>query len=675
MKKIRTVKLEFLRSGPPHNQLLSPLTVYLATAGRHEAVTVRVPYEHQSFLARLQFLSYRYEQNEHHQQTLREVARDISLILGDIPGLNGDLAATQSDPDTLVHLRLVFSASELALLPFEMGNAPTGFPGEGRPISLQLTTPLVITREIRNAQGFKSDWTKRPKILFAYAEPPGVGTVPFKAHLLALRKAIDPWLKAKKKGQTDKKRLDEYLHVLPNANLEQIQKACKANPFTHVHILAHGISVPSQKGRFGLALHDSYDPKRIDGVDGERLANALRCHRCGQEGLSQPNVVTLASCDSGQQGSILYPGGSMANALHNEGIPLVIGSQFPLTKRGSVSMVQDFYSKALWGQDPRIILHETRLNLAKFNHKSHDWASLIAFVSLPEQFDLQLKQFRSHQADRAMQVALDWAHYFLERREEFENEFGKNKGEDLLKKLFQRMEKARYLIEESKVSSDSPLEKTIERHYEILGRLGSAEKRSAQIFFNRSRELEIQDQDDDQQPPIVISYKIKFDKAMKDAIGYYRRAFEIKRDNHWGGLQYLSLNMIYQFWQNHELSFPFELWEHIFQVATAQTKKGSLEEKAWAHLSLAELNLIGLAPEEGKRPSKPKAYVENIEAAKALVGLRSYHCYTSMFQFRRYTKGHFLHFNDSVAEAAKQAEKLVTPPKDYKPNYPNFPSA
>ena len=42
MSEIRNVKLELLRSGPAHNQLLSPLTPYLALCGAEGPVTATV---------------------------------------------------------------------------------------------------------------------------------------------------------------------------------------------------------------------------------------------------------------------------------------------------------------------------------------------------------------------------------------------------------------------------------------------------------------------------------------------------------------------------------------------------------------------------------------------------------------------------------------------------------
>ena len=55
---MRTITLELLRHGPAHNQLLSPLTQYLALCENHSAVTVHVPFEHNQFLYRHRALSY-----------------------------------------------------------------------------------------------------------------------------------------------------------------------------------------------------------------------------------------------------------------------------------------------------------------------------------------------------------------------------------------------------------------------------------------------------------------------------------------------------------------------------------------------------------------------------------------------------------------------------------------
>ena len=52
------MQLELLRTGPPHNQLLSPLTPYLALCGSAGLVTIQMPFEHRHLLAQLNLLRY-----------------------------------------------------------------------------------------------------------------------------------------------------------------------------------------------------------------------------------------------------------------------------------------------------------------------------------------------------------------------------------------------------------------------------------------------------------------------------------------------------------------------------------------------------------------------------------------------------------------------------------------
>ena len=154
---MRTLTLELLRHGPAHNQLLSPLTPYLALCENHPAVTLQLPMEHNQLLHRLGALSYRLGEASRGFQ-LHDTAKLLADLLGSIPGLTADMnrqggssggssggaAAARSGmgagavdgpraatADAITHLRLVLSASELALLPFELTLSPPGCPGEG----------------------------------------------------------------------------------------------------------------------------------------------------------------------------------------------------------------------------------------------------------------------------------------------------------------------------------------------------------------------------------------------------------------------------------------------------------------------------------------------------------------------------------------------------------------
>ncbi|MES1264973.1 MAG: hypothetical protein ABUU24_04880, partial [Variovorax sp.] len=237
---MRTITLELVRHGPAHNQLLSPLTQYLALCENHPAVTLQLPLEHNQMLYRLSALAYRMGKQPREFQ-LRDTAQLVGDLLARIPGLTADMnrrddktadAASQNvGADRVTHLRLVLSASELALLPFELAVAPIGFPGAGQPLLLQSVHPVTITRETLRVAEELVVWPKQTRVLFVVAAPPEVPAPPAAAHLLALRRTLEPWIGTRspsRDGPTDEPdndRLAKHLTVLTEASLESIEAA------------------------------------------------------------------------------------------------------------------------------------------------------------------------------------------------------------------------------------------------------------------------------------------------------------------------------------------------------------------------------------------------------------------------------------------------------------------
>ena len=408
---MRTISLELLRHGPAHNQLLSPLTQYLALCENHSAVTVQVPFEHNQLLHRLRALSYRLGE-EPRQFQIRDTAGVLGALLAEVPGLTADVNCRQRGvtTDPITHLRLVLSASELALLPFELALAPNGFPGAGQSLLLQSQMPLCITRETRRVPDDFVEWPTHPRLLLVSASPRGYAPVPTEAHLLALRKVLDPWIDTTEEedGSTRRERVARHLSILTHASAESIEAACASGRYTHVHILAHGHEyLDGFDVRFGLALHNSSDPEAVDVVTGERLATALRVTARGANGeLCRPAVVTLASCHSGNVGTVAGAGASVAHALHEAGVPMVIASQFPLSYAASVRLVEVLYEGLLWGEDPRNLLVDLRRQMHTQFPTTHDWASLVAYASLPPNFERQLAAVQIRRAKASIDVAL-----------------------------------------------------------------------------------------------------------------------------------------------------------------------------------------------------------------------------------------------------------------------------
>jgi hypothetical protein len=458
---MRTITLELLRHGPPHNQMLSPLTPYLALCENHAAVTVHLTFEHNQFLHRLRALGYQLGEEARAFQ-LKDTAAALGALLAGVPGLTAELTRRA---EAHAHLRLIVSASELALLPFELALAPNGFPGAGQQLLLQNVLPLSLTREVRRVQEGHLHPPERPKILFVAAAPPEVGAIPLESHLLALRRAVDPWVKYHDETDEEarRRRIAEHITLLPRASITDIETACASGEFTHIHLLAHGIEwMDGYDVRYGLALHDSLDPDAgVDRVSGERLASAIRPIRQRYPlTLTCPAVVTVASCNSGNVGSVAGAGASIAHALHEAGIPLVIGSQFPLSFPGSVLMVEILYGGLLWGEDPRVLVSDLRRQLHAQFPESHDWASIAAYASLSADFEgdiesVQLSRVTAH-IDTAMNHA-DEATKRATRSRRSQQQSGSmtEESERLLGLARDRMEHARAVGTFAKTASEA----------------------------------------------------------------------------------------------------------------------------------------------------------------------------------------------------------------------------
>ena len=616
---LRTITLELLRHGSDHNQLLSPLTPYLALSGNHDAETVHVELEHMQLLRRLSDLRYQGGRAAS-DGSLREASAAVSRLLGSIRSLRAELDAVRRGSG-LVHLRLILSASELSLLPFELVSAPPGFPGQGQWLLLQTSTPIVLTREVRRVAPTSFEWPKRPRILVASAAPPGVPDVPLRQLLLALRRALAPWITT---GST--RELEGHLKLLPNATLEDIHRACAAEAFTHVHILAHGVPVPADDGvtRYGLALHAEGDPGGKDLVSGERLTAALRCHRDGSTGaITGPMVVTLASCDGGNVGSVITPGASLAHHLHEAGIPLVVASQLPLSFRGAAILAETLYGGLLWGEDPRAIIHQLRQELSMRCPETHDWASLVVYAAFPADFEQQVDRVklarRRFAVDTAMaridlgQEASSGAFAISSSREGGAE--AESASDRALKQAMARLKEAMPQANEAE---------RLALRGETLGRLGSAEKRYAQILARRAAAL-----------PGGLEREALLGEiraVLVSARAHYLGAFRLDMSAVWALVQRLAIDVA--------LSEPLdeERWITARGLALFARTEGGARDVIGAHAALAELYVLAqvLSPTHEARVNAAPRAAAHIDALLGLASAGSFDAYSIRHQLTRY---------------------------------------
>ncbi|MCB9730315.1 MAG: CHAT domain-containing protein [Deltaproteobacteria bacterium] len=616
MSPVFQVKLELVRPGPAHNQLLSPLTDYVALCGAVSPITFNVPVEHRELLRQLSALN-RDQDSQRRKAQLDQTAELVERVLGAIDGFKAEMAAAgcQRDDGRLVHLRLVVTPSELALLPFEAANVPQGLPGEKLPLALQGVLPVTITRETRHCTPPPTDWpTREVRVLLAAASPRGLPPVPLRSHLLALRRALTPWVagdpqperpaRPDSDGPKAPPRFADVVTVLPDASLRSIREACAVSAFTHVHILAHGLAVPgSHDEHFGLALHADSDAGERAVVTGQQLVTALRAQREDGPGHSSPFHVTLASCDSGNVGGVLAPGASIAHDLHTGGIPWVVASQFPLSFAGSAVMAEVLYTRLFRGDDPRRVLHDLRQRLSTECGGTHDWAALVAYAAIDEEFERSWATFRHTQTHRAIDAAFHDLDQVLDAQPDAIAERARPHRE--------RIE--RYTARFRAAAEESAARDDIAMRSEALGMVASSCKRIAQIEHRLGRTAQARE-------------------ALEQARAHYLLALRASVRNHWVVGQYLALFLPI------EGRVPVDWWYVAHASATMDLEALESTTIAWAHGSLAELYLLALAAPELGAAFPDAAELARAHAADlvARTGRKAFEVTSTRRQFDRY---------------------------------------
>jgi len=263
---------------------------------------------------------------------------------------------------------------------------------------------VCVTRNIRTVTPEGVVWPHKPRLLFISGDP---DNVPFDDHRAALVEAIRPFRYPERDNAVlsndgAREQFGDLLTILRNPTLADVMRECRDVAYTHVHILTHGDETAADA--FGLVLRDPDGAPDV--VTGERFAGALTS--LGNDAIHRPAVATVASCDSGNVGTVSIPGASFAHALHQAGIPLVVASQFPLSKEGSIPLAGTLYEGLLWGEHPLVLVQRLRSELhARYTSTWHDWASLVVYEALPQALGIQLDALRYRQTRRAMDAALE----------------------------------------------------------------------------------------------------------------------------------------------------------------------------------------------------------------------------------------------------------------------------
>ncbi|HEY2815738.1 MAG TPA: CHAT domain-containing protein [Casimicrobiaceae bacterium] len=625
--RIRTVAVEFLRAGPPHNQLLSPLTQYLAVCGDTGAGVVTVPYEHAAFERRLKELRYETGDPADRLAMLHDVGVDMGKILGAVPGLPGSLTVDPNQLDTLIHLRLTLSASELAHLPFELAKVPVGVGATTESwLAIQTRPPVCITRTIRTVSREGVVWPHKPRVLFVSGDP---DNVPFDDHCNALIEAIRPFQipghdDPRPSERGPRQQFGDLLTILQNPTLADVMRechdACDDLPYTHVHILTHGDE--TAQDAYGLVLRDN--DGAADVVTGERFASALTS--VGRDTIHRPAVVTVASCDSGNIGTVTIPGASFAHALHQAGIPLVVASQFPLSKEGSIPLGGVVYQGLLWGEHPLMLIQRLRAELhARYTSTWHDWGSLVVYEALPHTLAAQLDALRYWQTKRATEAALQRIDRAVLSQTAATPQREKA-GETSLAKLDEAVELA---IARLPFGGQYAIE--------CLGLRASARKRLAQAAFAFAAQSHRDATQHWRDPYDLLEQAwIDYDEAVRHLLVNDATTVQRVTTLHWVLVQAVSLAAVLG------RDDAEERWAAAKLCADLYSGHVLLEERAWAFASLAELWLLRLTQPNSSDSDRQRFAALALDQVNRLVDAYPSRCEfpvtSTLRQFRRYVE-------------------------------------
>lgn len=610
---MRSILAEFLRFQDNSTGLLRTGDRYLVAQGERPVREVPIPIDHLEFLGLLDKLRYGKVADRERQQALARLAQIVTELLG--PALGELGGGPEGD---LVQYDLVANPVELSALPFELAEG-----SDGKPVFARADVPVVLTRRVRlGLEDRTMPWWVRPRVLFAWASPAGAGEpVPAGRHEEALREALSPWIAplAGFEGAAPDPR--GVLTRLPDASVTSIAAACLAastegRPYTHLHLLAHGCPIGGGwDAKFGVALHGeggAVDPVAAEGLVGA-LATAV--------GLS---VVTLAVCDSANQANTIAAGANLAHALHSKGIPVVVGSQFPLTFDGSVALARTFYGALLSGTDVRLALHQARVALHG-GERDHDWASVVGYVRLPEDYGARLADVVLESEMAALRTVQAWADHLVAVGVDQPEPYDR-----VARQLRERIANLRRLVERPGLRPGAVVEN--------YGLLGSAEKRLAELCFERGRQCGDADR----------AGRESVD-ALTRARAYYEQATRTDRSSHWTTAQSLALEAVL----TGSIARPGR-W-HV-------AHEGALDEPGgpWRHGSLAELYL--LAPVAGVGTMLDEAVRELEGLAVAVEGRDRFPAESTARQLRRYvnwwTKGNG-YFGDRPADLSDEAGRLL----------------
>lgn len=285
-------------------------------------------------------------------------------------------------------------------------------------------------------------------------------------------------------------------------------------------------------------------------------------------------------------------------------------------------MTADLYPRLLRGDDPRRALHETRRRLFMSAEHDHDWASLVAYATIDDDFDNQVMTFFERQMKRAIEVALNRA-----------DDTG---DADEMNTALGCAQKKLDIWRDRLPAGDDVQARA--RRAECYGMHGSTFKRIGILHQGKgNREMGMY--------------------ALEQALGWYRTAINqwaVDEDKyHWVATQALCLMAV--------LKQPAEPATFLMarQLAERDLTNRADSLRAWAHGTMAELEMLAVyhAPDAAADDVK-RIVRKHCKAIVDIAGERSFEVHSTCRQFKRYRD---IWKNNKWASLADEAVRALTP--------------
>ncbi|HET9277301.1 MAG TPA: hypothetical protein VFN95_03925 [Flavitalea sp.] len=447
---------------------------------------------------------------------------------------------------------VVLNASELCLLPFELL-----LDDQEVPWFASAAKKISFTRRIRQSHLENTfSWPYTPRVLFIYSHG-GFAQVPFDRHLNGFDYALKKW------GGTSN---EKVFRMLEQPSYHEIVTILKENDapekqFTHVHILAHGALIQDklkpQNFEFGIMFGKGEEnPTTTQSI--KELFESLE---------TKPFVVNYMICDGANFSNPLKPDKNPVQVTHRSGVPIVLGSQYPLSMEGSTRITNKLYAALFDGNDIREILCDIRQDLFKRKDEHHDWISFVSYVRLPEGYEDYLFKLALYcEMQNLRYVRKETDSYFVQNAIINEDTFEESLG--ILARSISSLEK--------KLSEIEGNPKYWEDTLENLGLLGSANKRLAELSFLRDKLFK---------DAIPDSDKGIQRSELQKSLDYYKKGCDRNLSHHWSLVQFLSLDTA--------LNGRITDSDYWFAAKRAiQTAITLNKNDGWAYGSLMELYLL-----------------------------------------------------------------------------------